>query len=202
MIHLSEDQLYAYVFDQSPLSGAENEHLLGCSHCQLQLKQIKQMFQQIQLMAQSMPTPQALARYENLFVQLPQPPGKLETIVQRLYAHLVWDSRQQLSMQGVRNTIQRNIRLVHTTEWVEVDVMLMPQPTNFNLEGEIIPVNEYELTLPALLQLQTPEQDKFYEAEATEQGRFHFEAIVAGTYMMLITPIVGKRLEIEGLKIE
>jgi len=202
MTHPSEDQLYTHVFDQIALSEADAEHLLACAQCQLQLQKIQRMFQQIRSMAQSLPSPQALARYEKMFVHLPKPPGKLETIVQRLSAHLVWDSRQQLGMQGVRNALRHNFRLVHTTEWVEVDVMLTPRQANFTLEGEIIPVSEHELTLPALLQLQTPEQDKFYETEVTEQGRFHFEDIVAGTYMMLITPTMGKRLEIEGLKIE
>ena len=202
MTHLSEDQLYNYVFDHSPLADAEAVHLLACSHCQLQLAQIQKMFEQIQLRTQSLPTQQALARYEKLFVHLPQPPNKLETIVQRLYAQLVWDSRKQLSLQGVRNAALRNFRLVHTTEWVEVDVVLTPEQTNFNLEGELIPVHEDELILPALLQLQLPEQDKFYETETTEQGRFSFEGIVAGSYVLLITPTVGKRLEIEGLKIE
>ena len=202
MTHLSEDQLYNYVFDHSPLADAESAHLLSCSHCQLQLVQIQKMFEQIQLRTQSLPTQQALARYEKLFVHLPQPPNKLETIVQRLYAQLVWDSRKQLSLQGVRNAALRNFRLVHTTEWVEVDVVLTPEQTNFNLEGELIPVQEDELILPALLQLQLPEQDKFYETETTEQGRFSFEGIVAGSYVLLITPTVGKRLEIEGLKIE
>lgn len=202
MTHLSEDQLYNYVFDHSPLADAEAAHLLSCSHCQLQLAQIQKMFEQIQLRTQSLPTQQALARYEKLFVHLPQPPNKLETIVQRLYAQLVWDSRKQLSLQGVRNAALRNFRLVHTTEWVEVDVVLTPEQTNFNLEGELIPVQEDELILPALLQLQLPEQDKIYETETTEQGRFSFEGIVAGNYVLLITPTVGKRLEIEGLKIE
>lgn len=202
MTHLAEDQLYNYVFDHSPLADAEAAHLLACSHCQLQLAQIQKMFQQIQLRAQTLPTQQALAGYEKLFVHLPQPPNKLETIVQRLYAQLVWDSRKQLSLQGVRNAALRNFRLVHTTEWVEVDVVLMPEQTNFNLEGELIPVQEDELILPALLQLQLPEQDKIYETETTEQGRFSFEGIVAGNYVLLITPTVGKRLEIEGLKIE
>lgn len=202
MTHLSEDQLYNYVFDHSPLADAEAAHLLACSHCQLQLAQIQKMFEQIRLRTQSLPTQQALARYEKLFVHLPQPPNKLEIIVQRLYAQLVWDSRKQLSLQGVRNAALRNFRLVHTTEWVEVDVVLTPEQTNFNLEGELIPVQEDELTLPALLQLQLPEQDKFYETETTEQGRFSFEGIVAGSYVLLITPTVGKRLEIEGLKIE
>ena len=202
MTHLSEDQLYNYVFDHSPLADAEAAHLLSCSHCQLQLAQIQKMFEQIQLRTQSLPTQQALARYEKLFVHLPQPPNKLETIVQRLYAQLVWDSRKQLSLQGVRNAALRNFRLVHTTEWVEVDVVLTPEQTNFNLEGELIPVQEDELILPALLQLQLPEQDQFYETETTEQGRFSFEGIVAGSYVLLITPTVGKRLEIEGLKIE
>ena len=202
MTHLSEDQFYNYVFDHSPLADAEAAHLLSCSHCQLQLAQIQKMFEQIQLRTQSLPTQQALARYEKLFVHLPQPPNKLETIVQRLYAQLVWDSRKQLSLQGVRNAALRNFRLVHTTEWVEVDVVLTPEQTNFNLEGELIPVQEDELILPALLQLQLPEQDKFYETETTEQGRFSFEGIVAGSYVLLITPTVGKRLEIEGLKIE
>ena len=103
MTHLSEDQLYNYVFDHSPLADAEAAHLLSCSHCQLQLAQIQKMFEQIQLRTQSLPTQQALARYEKLFVHLPQPPNKLETIVQRLYAQLVWDSRKQLSLQGSAN---------------------------------------------------------------------------------------------------
>jgi hypothetical protein len=198
MAHITQEQLYIHVFDQAPLSGDEEAHLVDCQPCQQQLAELRQLQSDFALARQSQPTSNALSRYEALFDQVPKSSG-LRGAIERLAARLVWDSRQQPAL-GVRTPVQRAYRLFYATDQVELDVMITPRANVIDLEGELIPSDVDEVRLPLLIIFEnTADPNLVYRSESSLTGRFHVEGVTPGQYHLWISPPTGRMFALEGL---
>jgi hypothetical protein len=203
MNHLSNEQVYLHVLNEASLTEAETMHLSTCPPCRQQLAAAQRMVNELAITRRSQPLPAALNRYFQLFDQVQRPPNPLQALVQRLRAELRWDSRQQSpSWQGVRSAGRKDYRLLYMTEYVTVEMMVTPNQTQFEVDGELISNAPQTWQPPALIQLKTTDQPTIAgEAECNSAGRFRLEHVTPGNYTMLITPPIGSLLEIEGLDI-
>jgi hypothetical protein len=197
--HLSDEQLSAYGLTEAALPAVE-EHLATCLLCRQRLETTRRMVDELAIRRRSEPTPTGLARYAQLFDQVQRSPAGLQGLLQRVRAHLQWDSRQQPALQGVRSAARSEHRLLYTTPMVDVEILVTRSATQFDLDGELVPQDAEAWTGPTLIQLQAQAAPvALYETEVTADGRFRFVQVPPNHYTMLITPDHGALLEIEGL---
>ena len=197
--HLSDEQLYTYIFKEAAFPAAEH-HLASCLTCRQRLEATRRMIDELAIRRRSEPTPTALARYAQLFSQVQRSPTGLQGLLQRVRAQLQWDSRQQPTLQGVRSAARSEHRLLYTTSIVDIEILVTRNATQFDLDGELVPQDAETWTGPTLIQLQAHQPPvALYETEVTAAGRFRFAQVPSNQYTMLITPDHGALLEIEGL---
>lgn len=203
MNHIPVEYLYSHLLEQALLPPADASHLATCSECQAHLAQLQHLLRELHIARLSAPGIHVLARYRQLFAQVPQQPGVLTRLANRLRAQLTWDSRQQPALQGLRNAGTPHYRQLYATEGAEIELMIANRFSHQRtLEGDIITLAGAEPLVPALVQLtQATEQARTYEAQSDEQGRFQVEHVEPGHYQLLITPTHGTLLEINDLEI-
>jgi hypothetical protein len=201
MNHLSSEQIYLYLREQNALPDEQVQHLAGCNTCRQELAQIERLFSELQVARRSQPAPATLERYRQLFQHVQQQPGILRGLVERLRATLIWDTRAQLLGQGVRNNAYSHYRLLYNATQAEVEMLVTPRTIACEIQGEITPLTSAGLRLPALIQLQPTIDAISYEAESNGQGRFYFDHVLPGRYILSITPVTGALLEINALEI-
>jgi hypothetical protein len=104
-------------------------------------------------------------------------------------AQLVWDSRQEPLLQGMRSAGQASYRLRYTTGYANVELAVENDGRLRRMEGEIFAANEHSELLfdtgPALITLLRHGQ---IVAETTSDvdGRFGFADLIADDYAMTL----------------
>lgn len=202
MEHLSDELLYASAFDQATLAAPEAEHLSSCDACRQRLEQLQKLATTLRIARSSAPPPAIVAQAHSFFQHIQQQPSWLERMVQRLQAQLVWDSRNQLAAQGLRRTVTDGYHLLYSTERIEVELSVQPTPAGLDLEGELLPAEDDLGLVPALLVLQPADgAGASYETESDADGHFRLSGLPHGRYELLITPLAGALLAIDGLEL-
>lgn len=201
MTHLSEEILYAYVFDRASLAAEAQIHLSGCEQCLANLSKLTQLTTELTVAKRSQPTAQTLQNYYALFGHVQQQPSLLARSVQWLQAQLSWDSRQQPALQGIRSGTSSTYRLLYSSDAADIEFLVEPRNGSRRIEGEIIPIAD-ALGLPALLQLVSSRSAEVIgEIECDEQGRFRIEAVKPGEYELSVMPRQGSALQIARLEL-
>jgi hypothetical protein len=206
MEHLADDLLNDYLFDQTTLAAQAMAHLTTCPVCQARLDALRLLADELAISRRGTPPPAVRSRAYPLFAQIQQRPSWWARLVQQLSAQLVWDSRQQLAAQGLRNPQPDRYHLLFATDRVEIELSVQPTATHLHLEGELLPIeeaSEHDAPLtPMLIHLRAADASMpTYEAQSDAGGHFRFPAIAPGRYTLLLTPPTGALLEIEGLEL-
>jgi hypothetical protein len=209
MQHFAEDRIYELLFDRQRLTDAEVEHLNKCESCRHELTIVKQMATTIAIERRSRPSQAQIERYAQLYEQLerhtpahstPQRPGWM----QLLQMTLALDSRHSPALAGLRSGGMRNYRLLYSTDAADVELLVEPAGDARRIEGEVLSLDEEQLTPPVLVEF-TPaerhEERPQWTVESSNQGRFQFNAIALGNYDLVITPYSGPFLQIKGIEI-
>jgi hypothetical protein len=200
MEHLSEEVLTRCAFAETTLTDEEAAHLATCPDCQARLAALRDIASELTVARHSEPPSAVRARAHQFFAQIQQQPSWLERIVQRFQAQLLWDSRQQLATQGLRQGVSERYHLLYTTERVEVELSVQPQADGLRLEGDLLPTGPGDPFSQALIHLQPADPIAIpYEFHSADDGHFRVTAVVPGRYTLLITPQNGPLVEIEGL---
>jgi hypothetical protein len=206
MTHLDPGLLSSAALDAKPLGGEDADHLAGCDECRVALAEMQVMARDLAVMRTYEPAPAALARYYEAFAHVqPQPTG-LAAMWRTFKAMLVWDSRQEPALQGVRSGISgASFRLLYATDQAEVEMLVEPEGRFFRTQGEIIPQDDEEtparVLTPALIQWIDSEGRVRYETESDVRGLFSQRNIAPGTYRLSIVSAVSPMIEIEALEI-
>ncbi len=201
MAHLSEENLYTFAFDQTPLTNDAQRHLAECEQCRDQLSQLTQLSTELTFVKRSQLTAQTLTNYYALFEEVQTRPSVLTRSVQWLRAQLSWDSRQQPALQGIRSGVSSTYRLLYSSDTADIEILVEPRNGSRHLVGEIIPLTD-SLKVPALLQLVLPQSAEVVsEIECDEQGRFRIDGLKPAEYALSITPRKGNALQIELLEL-
>jgi hypothetical protein len=198
MTHLSDDQLYAAVLDQTLLDPDAAAHLATCAECRRQIVALHQLQADLAFAQRSQPSPAALGRYAALFDRVTQQPSDWSGWLQRLVGHLTWDSRQQPALQGVRTAARSDYRLLYAAGVLELELLISGQEPRFTVEGELLAPQA--ALLPALVQLQgmtTP--DALYEQTTADTGRFRLDGVTGGRYRLWIALADGTVVEFADL---
>jgi hypothetical protein len=206
MTHLDPGLLYTAAIEAQPLTGEDAAHLAGCATCRDKLAEIELLMGDIAIMRRSAPSAVALERYYAAFAHVEQQPAGLQAIWQSLKAMLVWDSRQEPALQGVRSgATSASFRLLYATDRAEVEMLVEPEGRFFRTQGEIIAQDDEEtaggLAAPALIQWIDKDGSIRYETESDARGLFSLRNIMPGTYRLSIFSPVSPMLEIEALEI-
>lgn len=200
MTHLTPDQLFAVAFDPTAVDSVMAGHLAECAACQAEMDKLAALGRELAIARRSQPSAAAMQRYAALFSQVQQQESRLGVWWQTLRAVLTWDSRQQAALQGVRSGAAVAYRLLFTTEQAEIELMVEPDRHLFCVRAEIIALNDATPT-PALVQWLDGDGNVRYECDADCQGRFECNGIERGLYRLVIVPLEGTLIEIEGLEI-
>lgn len=203
MAHLNEEFFYAWVFDGSAPSAAESSHLATCPACQDQLAAIQQLASELNIAKASEPSPAAVARYVQLYTQIQGAPSFTQRLTEFIVAHLQWDGRRQPAWQGVRNTQVASYRLLYATAAAEIELLVAPQEGRFQIEGEVVPLDESATLLPARCELHTSSHAELIDTVACRpDGRFHLAQVPAGQYRLAFVPASGPTIVIEQLELQ
>lgn len=201
MEHVAEERLAALVFDQATAVPDEIDHLASCAECRETLEMLQLMATELRVARHSAPSPTVRQRAYQFFDQIQQQPSWIERIVQRLQAQLLWDSRRQLAVQGLRTASPDRYHLLYTTDRVDIEISVQPQAGQFDLEGELLPRDPDDAIAPALVHLQPSDRrGATHETHSDSDGHFRFQGVAPGQYTLLVTPRTGELLEIEGLE--
>lgn len=207
MEHISEAQLTAIAFEQVMLSAQEMAHLATCAECRTRLARLQRLAQEFAVARQSEPPPAVRATAYAHIAQVQQKPSWIQRLVERLPAQLLWDSRQQLTAQGLRTLPAARYHLLYTTEQIDVELDVQPQGTGLQVEGDLLlatgeGADQTASLAPSLLHLQPVKPgDAAYESDCDAQGHFYFHNVAPGRYTLLITPHTGALIEIVGLEL-
>ena len=200
MEHLPEELLTRYAFAEATWIGEEADHLSTCQGCQANLAALRAIADELSIARHSEPPPAVRARAHQLFGQIQQQPSWLGRIVQRFQAQVLWDSRQQLATQGLRQGRRERYHLLYTTQLVEVELSVEPEAGSVMLEGDLLPTDAGDLFGQALIHLQPAAPTAAtYEFYSAADGHFRVTGVAPGPYTLLITPQDGPLVEIEGL---
>ncbi len=198
-MHILEDTFYQWVFADVAASAQEQAHLLACPACQEQLATLQRMAAELQIARASEPTAAALSRYFQLFDQVEQLPSLVQRLGDFITAQLQWDGRLQPAWQGVRNAQVASYRLLYATEQAEIELLVAPQDGQFQVEGEVIPLDEWNgeqsdstnasHLLPAQCVVHNDHSGTPIITAACEaNGRFHLGTLSAGHYQLHFVP--------------
>jgi hypothetical protein len=205
MNHLADEQLYQAAFASQTLADEVQGHLAGCEVCQQQVAAIHRLADEVSIAARSQPTSRQLERYFQLASHVqrqPSPWTRLLTHIQQMT--LTLDNRQRLGLQGWRSGSMNAYRLLYSAGSADVELLVETQGHVRRIEGEVLPLQPESLSSPVLVELQTPADQAGHPdliAESTLQGRFQFNNVPLGYYSLMITPIEGPYLQIEGVNI-
>lgn len=196
--HISQDEVFALVFDGAVLPAAA-DHLLHCASCRQQVDGLRQLAADLTIARLSEPAPAVLAHYRALFAQIQQQPSMLHRAVQRVQALLTWDSRHQPALQGVRSGAANTYRQLYVADDTELELMVEQAGRLRRLEGDLIA--ETAAGAPALVELLDAAGALVYTAETDADGIFRLDEVAPGSYRAVITEANGAVLEIEPLEI-
>ncbi len=199
MSHLAPEQLYAAIFDHTQLGEVEQQHVDACPTCRRTLGQLEELAQELVVARKSRPAQAALDRYQALFDEVERLPSPLSRVWQQISALLVWDSRRQLTLQGVRSAAAATAyRLLYATEQTEVELLVEPDDHHFRIRGEIIVA---DAPAPMLVQWLDAGGAIRYETNSNAEGQFAQHGIAPGVYGMSIVSASGPTIDIERLEI-
>lgn len=203
MNHIPEEYLYTHLLDQALLSPVDADHLAACGECQNRLAALRDLLRELAIARRSEPSAAVLERYHQLFAHVPQQPGLLTRLVERLRAQLTWDSRRQPALQGLRNVATPHYRQLYTAAGAEIELMVANRASHQRtLEGDIITLAGHAPLAPALVELAaTADPQQVHEVQSDAQGRFQVENVTPGHYQLTITPTHGASLAIDDLEI-
>jgi hypothetical protein len=205
MNHLIEEQLYEAVFAGQSLAEEAQNHLAGCQACQQQVAAIRRLLYELNIAAHSQPTPQQQDRYLQLGTHIHRQPSSWSRLVTHLQQMtLALDNRQRISLQGLRSGSAQSYRLLYSATSADVELLVETQGHSRRIEGEVLPLQPSSLRTPVLLELRASrgQANPFDRViESTLQGRFQFDSVPLGYYSLMITPVEGPYLQIEGIDI-
>lgn len=202
MTHISEETFYAWVFEKINAGTAEHSHLEACAACQKHLAAIQKLAHELQIARASEPTPAAFARYFQLYEQVQQAPSLFQQVAAFITAQLQWDGRRQPTWQGVRNSYVASYRLLYGTDQAEIELLVAPREGQFQIEGEVVPLEEPTTLLPARYELQNVVNgETIYTAECQSSGRFHLDDVPSGHYRLCFVPLIGATIVINDLEL-
>lgn len=207
MTHLDPELLYSAAIDAAPLTAEAAEHLASCATCRAAVAELQTLARDLAVIRASEPSPAALERYYAVYIHVQQQPSGLGAIWQNLKAMLVWDSRQEPALQGVRSAAagSPSFRLLYATDQAEIEMLVEPEGEVFRTQGEIIPQDDEETAssavAPALIQWIDRDGLVRYETESDARGLFSQRNIAPGTYRLSIVSAVSPIIEIEALEI-
>jgi hypothetical protein len=204
MAHLSEEQFYETIFDNTALSEEAQSHLQGCMQCQQQLLMIRRLAHELKVARRSQPTPLQLERYFQYASEIQVKPSPWAQLSEQLQMTLALDGRRRLGLQGLRGAGPRAYRLLYSARAADVELLVETQGQMRRIQGEVLPLDEGRLHPPVFAELRLAENRPNHVdlvAESNEQGRFQFDGVMQGYYQLTITPIEGPALRIEGIDI-
>lgn len=200
MSHLLPDQLYAAVFDRTPLPEEAAQHLAQCPACRHSRDALAALAQELAVGRASAAPPALIDRYADLFAQVMQSPNSLTTAWRSFTALLTWDSRQQSALQGVRSAAAGAYRLLYTANGAEIELLVEGDGHLYQVQGEILGSGSGDLG-PALIQWFTPDRELRYETTSSASGQFALRGLQRGLYYVTILPALGAGIEIQRLEI-
>lgn len=203
MNHLAEEQLYEVVFANKPLTDDAQRHLTACKGCQQQLAILYRLGHELNIAAGSQLTPQQRDRYFQLGNQIHRQPSAWSRMVTHLQQMtLALDNRQRVVLQGFRSGSVQSYRLLYSATSADVDLLVEAQGLARRIEGEVLPLEPNILRSPILVELHPiggETETVEIVTESTLQGRFQFDGVPLGYYSLMITPMEGPYLTIDGI---
>jgi hypothetical protein len=215
MEHLQEAQIIEEIWGGAQLSGAERDHLALCGECQRHFAALKQLHEELQIARRSIVLPEIEARYLAAFAQSPTAQRTIQSanpekhmrnifgsLTEWMAALPLWDSRKQTATIGLRNANSSSYRMLFGVDTTEVELMVEPQGGLLRVVGEVMTGSEEEMSGLALVELMVAQDARLAkETESDANGRFHFEGVLPGTYILTITPRYRPSLVIESLEL-
>lgn len=190
---------------------------------------IQQIINDIEIRKKSQPSPAALQSYRALFSQVQQnSTNPIGEWLKALTATVSWDSRVQGLAAGARQAIappqsaqRTEYRLLYATDTVEIEMMVLPNPTTCHIEGEIVAIadsanagnnagnnaggnhdNQATAILPAIISLHGAESEAAVaEAQSDDDGHFNLSDVRLGRYAMRIILSNGTLIQIADLEL-
>jgi hypothetical protein len=198
--HLSFPALDAWVLHEEALPLTMQEHLAACAICRQRLADVRMLHEDLAIAKASQPSPQTLDRYAALFMQGQPQPGRISHMMSWLRATLLWDSRQQPALAGVRGVGAPSYRVIYSAATADVELWVVPQANFCSVEGDCILSGVNRDAAQLLVQLTARDSSDHQLEAATERGgRFHFAQVPNGVYDLWITPTSGESFVIERL---
>jgi hypothetical protein len=185
MSHLDEQLLLQQYFDQSALTPGDLEHLASCVQCRHAVAEIESLGESLALARMAQPTEGQIAAYAALFEHV-QSRNSIQRAMDWVRATLTLDTRLQPTPVGVRG-VATGYRLLYSTRAVDIELAVDPQNGTRQVEGELLPLGEDDLSLPALVHLDSQADDYTAEVESTRRGRFTFRSVPPGRYQMTVS---------------
>jgi hypothetical protein len=215
MEHLHEAQIIAEIWDGAQLSGEARDHLALCGECQRHFAALKQLHEELQIARRSIMLPEIEARYLAAFAQPPAAQSAIQNAnqeknVRNVFGSLtewmaalpLWDSRKQIAVVGLRNANSSSYRMLFGVDTTEIELMVEPQDGLLRVIGEVMTGSEEEISGLALVELMVAKDARLAkETESDANGRFHFDVVPPGTYILTITPRYRPSLVIESLEL-
>ena len=210
MNHLSQDQLYAYVLDDSPLSAEQRAHLESCPVCQAEAERISMLAGDLGIARASEPSAASLEAYRAVFDEYgPSQRGRLARAVAWISASLMADSRVQPLPAATRSARAGSYRLLYNSPNADIELFVEGEGRTRRLQGDVIAVESDESIAEetfdigeTLVQLEDSENPaSVLETHTDQEGRFLFAAVPVGTYKLLITGPADESLQIDELSV-
>lgn len=199
--HLTLDELYSLVFDNVAPDAGATAHLATCAACREEASALRQLASDLSIAQASMPTIDALSRYQSLFTYVEQRPSVLRQIAAQMRAVLTWDSRQHVALHGVRSGAATTYRQLYAAGDIEVELMVERSGRGRRVEGDLIADENGGRNESALVELIVHGDQALYTTETDARGIFRFDAVIPGTYRMVVTRAESSAIEIEALEI-
>lgn len=159
---------------------------------------------------QDEPSSVELARYKQLFkhvnvtVSSSVTESFMERVSQWIQAKLVWDSRQEPLLQGMRSGAAEGHRLRYMAGRTSIELAVENKGRLRDLEGEIYSADESSALLsdtgPALVML-LRHGELVAETASDEDGRFEFLDLMSGDYAMTFFLEDQSRIDLVALNL-
>ena len=212
--HLTDEQLHEVAFSASPLSAIDSAHLAACTICQTQLAKLQLLSRELAVAKWSEPSQAAKERYAALFdntqTSTPTPSPAinswLNTLTETVKALVMWNGRDRLAAQGVRNASTASYRMLYSAGQIEIELLIEPVSSQFKVEGELLPNQSEAQILPVLLELyrgqrRAPDGTPIFSGESSGEGRFHIPPMPTGIYSLYLVPPQGAIIVIDPLEL-
>lgn len=202
MSHIGRKRLFDLALDEAAMPGDDVSHLAECTSCRHELEAVMLLLRELKMARQSTPSAAAMARYGEIFKDAPlriqSPLARLSHWVQ---AHLALDSRVAPLVAGVRGGRTGSYRILFTSDYADVELMVEDDGGVRRLEGEYMEIEERG-ALPVLVQLQDDVSGGLAaEIESDSTGRFWLAGVEPGQYSLIITDQVGEVVEVSKMEI-